>query len=115
MTSSPINVNVGDLLAFFDEEAKGSSRHASAIVGVAGEDLGAALLVDYFRSQGVVAEILPERCTQGTKKGYRLDRWILTHAPAGDVLYQVEIKNWSAHAIGGRALGACSMQSCPRG
>ncbi len=104
MVTDAINVDVRELLAFFDEEAKGSSRHASAIVGIAGEDLGAALLVEYFRSQGVSAEILPERCTQGTKKGYRLDRWVLSHEAAGDLLYQVEIKNWSAHAIGGRKL-----------
>jgi len=114
MANAAINIDVRELLAFFDEEAKGSSRHASAIVAVAGEDLGAALLVEYFRSQGIVAEILQERCTQGTKKGYRLDRWILTHAPAGDVLYQVEIKNWSAHAIGGRTLAQSASSSVLR-
>lgn len=104
MLSSVIRVDVGVLLAFFDEEAKGSVGHASAIVAVAGEDLGAALLVHYFRSQGTPAEVLPYRCTQGTKKGSRLDRWVLARPPAGAVLYQVEVKNWSAHAIGGRKL-----------
>lgn len=114
METSAINVNVRELLAFFDEEAKGSSRHASAIVGVAGEDLGAALLVRYFQSQGLEAEILGIPCTQGTKKGYRLDRWVLIHAPAGDILYQVEIKNWSAHAIGGRKLAISASSTTVR-
>lgn len=104
MSHAAVRVDVRELLAFFDEEAKGSVGHASAIVGMAGEDLGAALLADYFRSQGIVAEVLPDRCTQGTKKGRRLDRWILARAPAGETLYQVEIKNWSAHAIGGKKL-----------
>lgn len=111
MSHASVNVDVRELLAFFDEEPKESAGHASAIVSVAGEDLGAALLTDYFRSQGIVAEILRDRCTQGTRKGCRLDRWILAHAPAGKTLYQVEIKNWSAHAIGGRKLALSASPS----
>jgi hypothetical protein len=114
MVTDAVNVHVRELLAFFDEKAKGSSRHASAIVGVAGEDLGAALLVEYFRSQSVFAEILPDRCTQGTTKGYRLDRWVLSHEASGDLLYQVEIKNWSAHAIGGRTLAVTASPTTVR-
>ena len=105
MATHEVLVNVRELLSFFDEEAKGSSRHASAIVGVAGEDLGAALLAKYLRSENIFAEILADSCTQGTKTGRRLDRWVFTRAPSGsETLYQVEIKNWSAHAIGGRKL-----------
>jgi hypothetical protein len=39
--------------------------------------------------------------TQGTKKGSRLDKWIAVQSANESVLYQVEIKNWSAHSIGG--------------
>ena len=104
MPSDKITVDVQQLLAFFDEEAPGSAGHATSVVAVAGEDLGAALLLHYLSSVGTDAEVLPERCTQGTKKGHRLDRWILAHQTDGQVLYQVEIKNWSAHAIGGKRL-----------
>ena len=98
-------MNVRELLSFFDEEVKGSFRHASAIVGVAGEDLGAALLARYLRSEKAFVEILSDNCTQGTKAGRRLDRWVFTRGSSGrETLYQVEIKNWSAHAIGGRKL-----------
>lgn len=106
-----ILVDVGALLAFFDEEATGSTGHASAIVAFAGEDLGAALVAHYFGSQGIRTEILPDKCTQGTKKGCRLDRWILADATQGPTLYQVEIKNWSAHAIGGRRLARAASSS----
>ncbi len=99
-----IRVDVQQLLGFFDEEPRDSAGHASAIVAVAGEDLGAALLAAYLRSQAFTATVLPDRCTQGTKKGHRLDRWVLINSEAGELLYQVEIKNWSAHAIGGRKL-----------
>jgi hypothetical protein len=47
-------------------------------------------------------DILPGRPTTGKKKGKRLDRWIKAVYPRGKVVYfQTEIKNWSAHAIGG--------------
>lgn len=104
MPSDHIAVDVQQLLAFFDEEAPGSAGHATSLVAVAGEDLGAALLLHYLQSVGTDAEVLPERCTQGTKKGPRLDRWVLARSMTGRVLYQVEIKNWSAHAIGGKTL-----------
>lgn len=97
-------VDVAAVLEFFDEAVPGTGGHASAVVGVAGEDLGAALIVHHFESQGLTAEVLPDRCTQGTKRGKRLDRWILTDDAGTKTLYQVEIKNWSAHAIGGRAI-----------
>jgi len=49
-----------------------------------------------------------ETPTRGKQKGSRLDRWIrvtgASELGAPDVLLQVEVKNWSAHAIGGRAL-----------
>lgn len=49
-------------------------------------------------------EVLPGPCSQGTKKGKRLDRWLHVTHNGRAVYYQVEIKNWSAHAIGGRIL-----------
>jgi hypothetical protein len=60
---------------------------------------------DYWTSLGFdFKEFSP--CNQGTQKGYRLDCWVLlTDKLSGDRwLYQVEIKNWSAHSIGGKRL-----------
>jgi hypothetical protein len=46
--------------------------------------------------------------TNGTGRGDRLDRWLLVDEPSSSgskrTAYQVEIKNWSGHAIGGRPL-----------
>jgi len=47
-------------------------------------------------------------CTTGKRKGPRLDCWLRVQGDAElgapDVLLQVEVKMWSAHAIGGRSL-----------
>lgn len=97
-----LTVSTKEVLRFFDAPDLGCSGHAPAIAAVAGEDLGAALFSHFIKSEGGTAEILPTRCTQGTKSGVRLDRWILVSRGGQTVLYQAEIKNWSAHAIGGR-------------
>ena len=67
-----------------------------------GEDIAIALMCHYFNAQDSTAEALPTPCTTGKQKGYRLDKWIAVKSidqPA--IIYQVEIKNWSAHSIGG--------------
>lgn len=92
------------LLEFFDEAPGYAIGHANAVVAVIGEELGAGLLVDYFRCKGLYAEALGIPCTQGTKSGKRLDRWIRVTKGKKDTYFQVEIKNWSATAIGGRSL-----------
>jgi hypothetical protein len=98
-----ISVLPADLLHFFDEVPSNSRGHATAIVAVAGEELGVALLLHYLRSAGHKAAALSGPCTSGRRKGKRLDRWIEISAPSR-LLYQVEVKNWSAHAIGGTRL-----------
>jgi len=95
-----IAVSRQKLLEFFDEVPITSRKHATSIVSVAGEELGLALLIDYLGTQGTQARIVGDRCTPGTKSGSRLDAWV----EAGNVLYQVEVKNWSAHAVGGKVL-----------
>jgi hypothetical protein len=98
-----IKVVPTDLLYFFDEVPPCSRGHATAIVAVAGEELGVALLLHYLRSVGRKARALEGPCTSGRRKGKWLDRWIYISAPS-QLLYQVEVKNWSAHAIGGTRL-----------
>jgi hypothetical protein len=95
-------LQLNKLLDFYDKRVIGSSGHASAINAVMGEDLAIALLIDYFSRKDHQAVLLSRKCTQGTRKGKRLDAWIEISNEDGAFQYQTEIKNWSAHAIGGR-------------
>lgn len=100
-----MQVVVKELLKFFDVKTKENSGHATALVAVFGEELGAGLFCHYKENvEGRHTEIVSAKCTTGKKKGRRLDRWIREERENESVLYQVEIKNWSAHAIGGRNL-----------
>jgi hypothetical protein len=99
-----IEIDIEALLHFFDESPPESQGHATGIVAIAGEDLGAGLLAHHLEAQGASVEVLPGPCSQGTKRGKRLDRWLRVRQNGGTVYYQVEIKNWSAHALGGRVL-----------
>jgi hypothetical protein len=94
-------LNVETVLRFFDERPPGSPGHATAIVAVAGEDMGVGLLCDYLHRRQLQAEVLEGPCTTGKRAGSRLDRWVRASGAGSKTLYQVEVKNWSAHAIGG--------------
>jgi hypothetical protein len=97
-------LNLNELRNFYDYKIPSSETHASAINAVLGEDLAVALLAHYFTYKGVVAEVLNEKVGLGTKKGYRLDKWIAVKSATESIIYQVEIKNWSAHSIGGKSV-----------
>jgi len=108
-----LKINIKEILKFFDEAPESSNRHASAIVGIMGEDLGIALIQKYFlEKKGIKTQVLrnanqsPIIPSLKTQKGHRLDRWLLEigHKNNKPTLFQVEIKNWSAHAIGGESL-----------
>ncbi len=98
------SLKLRELLRFYDYRVQNSITHATAINSVMGEDLGVALLEHYFKTRGFDVNSLDEPCTQKKKKGYRLDKWITVTTNAKSILYQVEIKNWSAHSIGGDAV-----------
>lgn len=98
------SIDIKALLQFFDEKPESSKHHATAICSVAGEELGVALLVHYLEGEGKQTTLLSNPCTTGKQKGPRLDRWLLITEGRKHTLYQVEVKNWSAHAIGGRCL-----------
>ena len=53
-----VTVNVPELLRFFDEKPDWSERHATAVVGVAGEDLNVACFCHYLESMGHRGEVL---------------------------------------------------------
>ena len=97
-------LNLRELLNFYDYKVPSSNSHASAINAVLGEDLAVALLVHYLKGLGIEVIALDEVCTQGTQRGYRLDKWIAAKSASESIIYQVEIKNWSAHSIGGKSV-----------
>jgi hypothetical protein len=78
---------------------------------VMGEELAQGLLCHCIEETfGGKARILTakgkvETPKPGTRQGKRLDCWIISDPPNEDhILYQVEIKNWSAHSYGGTYL-----------
>ncbi|HAL29281.1 MAG TPA: hypothetical protein DCP20_01005 [Coriobacteriia bacterium] len=93
-----VSVDRAALLAFYDDPRDDErGMNATAVNAVAGEELGIALLMKYLLDTGVEATLLPGPCTTGKRRGARLDAWIVTP----EVLYQGEVKNWSAHSFGG--------------
>lgn len=97
-------LNLRELLNFYDYRVPSSNSHASAINAVLGEDLAVALLVHYLKGLKLEVVALDEVCTQGTKRGYRLDKWVAVKSASESIIYQVEVKNWSAHSIGGKSV-----------
>ena len=96
-----------NLLTFLDDPKRGDNRHVTAIIGVVGEDLNAALFAHYLEKGGShTVTVLNESPRPGTMHGQRLDRWIyaIEHESREEALYQSEIKNWAASAIGGKKL-----------
>lgn len=102
--STKIGFPIKQLLTFYDDPSESSGATATAITAVIGEELGAGLLVDYFRAQGLIAEVLNKNVTQGTSSGVRLDRWVKVTNKTKIIYYQVEIKNWAAYAINGKRI-----------
>jgi len=97
-------LHLRELLNFYDYRVPSSNTHASAVSALLGEDLAVALLVHYFKCEGLDVLVLDEVCTQGTQRGNRLDKWISVKSSTTSIIYQVEIKNWSAHSIGGKSV-----------
>jgi hypothetical protein len=98
-----ITINRGELLNFFDSDIK-VRHHSSSIKAIIGEELMLALLVEYFRRNRETAKVVSRTCTTGNKKGHQLDAWLEVKHKSGPhdiVLYQVEVKSWSAHGVGG--------------
>jgi hypothetical protein len=94
-------LDLRELVNFYDYAVKGSERHSAAVNAVMGEELAVALVLQYFQKIGESVEALPGPCNQGTQRGKRLDKWFIRKDADGVLLYQTEIKNWSARSIGG--------------
>ncbi len=104
--TNPVVINIEETLRFFDEIPDWSEKHATAIVAVLGEDLAAATLKHCLERNGAKhVQIRPETVKTPGRRGPWLDRWIEADLPDGrNVLFQTEVKSWSAHAIGGKVL-----------
>ena len=82
----------------WDGKILGRGSHVTAITGLIGEDLVMALVRHYWKNiQKEESNITGYQCNQGARAGKRLDAWI----EKGKFIYQVEVKNWSAHSLGG--------------
>ena len=90
------------LLELYDVRRIGDKDTGSpitAITSLIGEDLVLGLLALYFKETGRALRHQPDyRCTSGQQRGPWLDAWLLTKK--GE-LFQAEVKNWCASAIGG--------------
>ena len=106
MEEETIIVDVPEIIRFFDEKPDYSLKQATSVVSVVGEDLAVGCLQRYLEQErGATVCVRPESVTPGTNKGKRLDRWIVVDWHDGSrVTFQTEIKNWSAHAIGGKKI-----------
>lgn len=99
-----MQLQIKEAIRFYDETHGMNKKHASAVTGVIGEDVAIAVFCHYLSSRGWEVTPLDEPCTQGTKKGKWLDKWLLVESNDDAWLYQAEVKNWSAHSIGGKHL-----------
>jgi hypothetical protein len=90
-----LHVSIDNILSFYDFDTT-ARPHSAAVKLFAGEELGLALLLNYFQGTGRKASKL-----EGipATKGYRLDGWIKLENQQ-PILYQVEVKSWSMHGFG---------------
>jgi hypothetical protein len=99
---SKISISIRELIAFNDEDTS-VAQHASSVKAISAEELGLALLKNYWESKSGVATVY-QPCNTGRRSGPRLDGWMKVEKNDDEILYQVEVKAWSFHSIGGRAL-----------
>ena len=103
-------LHVRETLKFFDDPPKSAMGHATAVVGVLGEDMAAGLFSHCVEANGGKAEVMQSvKVVRGGRKGPWLDRWIrVKWEKVEATLLQTEIKNGSSHGTHGKklALGA---------
>lgn len=98
-------IKIEELLGYFDLKSSTNYGDTTAIISVVGEDLCTAIFQQYCEQQRQSSiEIIDSNLhipTTMKKIGRRLDRWIIETKDQAKILYQAEIKNWCARAIGG--------------
>jgi len=112
--------DINELINFYDQKVDDDGRelkkHASSITGIIGEDLLAGLFKHYLMNSDNFDKIVDKVRIEDVsikasgKKGKMLDRWIIHTKINEAIAYQTEIKNWSAHSIGGKCLRGYSLE-----
>lgn len=97
-----ISIKIDKLLYFFDSD-KSVRQHSNSIKALVGEELLLAIMIEFYRRRGVTAEVFSRQCTTGKRRGHQLDAWLRVehNQPEGITYYQVEVKSWSGHGVGG--------------
>ena len=95
-----------EVVRFLDEKPPESVGHATGVVGVLGEDLGAAAFKHCVEANGLGQVRIHDGRVKGKGLvGPWLDRWIEVDSKCwGDLLFQAEVKSSSAHATNGKTL-----------
>jgi len=99
--SSPFHLSLQNLLSFYEQRDAEATRHSSAVTAIVGEELFLSILNNYWHGKGTHFAVLNRKCNTGSRTGKRLDAWVEITNEEGKYQYQTEIKNWSAHSLGG--------------
>jgi hypothetical protein len=92
--------NIDALIKFYDLQGE-NSKHASSVTGLIGEDLITGIFKHYLESKSPKPKVNVLTENPKEKNGRWLDRWIIQENGNKNICYQTEIKNWSAHSLGG--------------
>lgn len=96
-----MKLNIKKTIKFFDEIVPERRGHISAIIGMIGEELALEIFKHFYRHEGFITELTQKTPKTGKSRGPWLDAWLFCQKKSTKFWYQVEIKNWSAFAIGG--------------
>ena len=101
-----VRVRWREVVRFLDEMPEESVGHATGVVGVMGEDLGAAVFKHCVEANGCGDVRLHSERVKGVGlRGPWLDWWIEVDSRSwGKLLFQAEVKSSSAHATNGKRL-----------
>jgi hypothetical protein len=90
-------LEINDIINFYDSKNPNDSGLVSSLTGLFGEELVIALLAHFLATQGSQIIIHDEK----PRSNRWLDAWISSENNGITKLFQVEVKNWSSHSLGG--------------
>lgn len=99
-------INLESWIDSFDTITEKSNHCVSAVTSMVGEELAIQSFRHFLSVEhGIESRIISGTVSRRGKSGCRLDAWLETR-PGSDenVLYQIEVKNWSAHSLHGRTV-----------
>ena len=99
-----MKLNIQKTIKLFDEKIPENGGHISGIIGLFGEELLIQIFAHYLKAIEYEVSIYNEIPKTGNLKGSRLDAWIECKKGNQRFLYQTEVKNWSAYAVGGKSV-----------